>query len=304
MSAAQIAVAPAAAARDRREALVAWLFSTPALALLSLMLLLPALAVFFVAFTDWQLGNASIRFVGTANFESVLKDPVFWVSLRNTLVYAVVVVPASMALGLGLALLVNAGPSLRGFYGAIFFLPFTASLVAMALVWQILLHPTIGPINALLAEAGLPTHNFLHDPNLALPTLMVIGVWQLSGYAMLLNLAGLRAIPPDLYEAARMDGARSAWSRFALVTWPQLGPTTLFVFVVASMSALQVFETVAVLTKGQPSRRTEVMLYTIYNEGFVFLRSNYAAALMILFLAVLCGVMLLNVLTLEKRVHY
>lgn len=304
MSAAQLAVAPAARAHDRREALVAWLFSMPALALLSLMLLLPALAVFFVAFTDWQLGNSAIRFVGTANFESVLKDPVFWTSLRNTLVYGVVVVPVSMALGLGLALLVNVGPSLRGFYGAVFFLPFTASLVAMALVWQILLHPTIGPINALLAMAGLPTHNFLHDPNLALPTLMAIGVWQLSGYAMLLNLAGLRAIPPELYEAARMDGARSAWSRFALVTWPQLGPTTLFVFVVSSMTALQVFETVAVLTKGQPARRTEVMLYTIYNEGFVFLRSNYAAALMIIFLVVLCGVMLLNVLTLEKRVHY
>ncbi|MBN9010643.1 MAG: sugar ABC transporter permease [Rhizobiales bacterium] len=304
MSAAGLAISPAAAARDRREALTAWLFSLPALALLSVMLPLPALAVFFVAFTDWQLGNNSIHFAGTANFESVLKDPVFWTSLRNTLVYAVVVVPASMALGLGLALLVNAGPSLRGFYGAVFFLPFTASLVAMALVWQILLHPTIGPVNALLAMAGLPTHNFLHDPNLALPTLMVIGIWQLSGYAMLLNLAGLRAIPPDLYEAARMDGARGAWSRFTLVTWPQLGPTTLFVFVVSSMTALQVFETVAVLTKGQPARRTEVMLYTIYNEGFVFLRTNYAAALMIIFLVVLCGVMLLNVLTLEKRVHY
>lgn len=268
------------------------------------MLLLPALSVAVVALSDWQFGNDTIAFVGLDNFRDLAADPVFWTSLWNTIVYALLVVPLSMLLGLGLAILIDSRASLRGFYSTVFFLPFTASLVAMALVWQILLHPAIGPVNALLLRLGLSPRDFLHDPALALPTLIGIGVWQLTGYAMLLNLAGLRSISPELYQAAGMDGASTAWDRFLLVTWPQLGPTTLFILVVTTMTALQVFETVAVLTKGQPNHRTEVLLYTIYQEGFVFLRMNHAAALMCVFLVILGGVIPLKIWLLDRKVHY
>lgn len=282
----------------------AWLLMSPAVLLMLLMLLLPAASIIIVAFSDWQLGNSAFNFVGLNNFRELVADPVFWISLRNTLVYALTVVPLSMALGLGIAILIDSNPSWRGFYSTIFFLPFTASLVAMALVWQILLHPSIGPINAFLGELGLPALDFLHSPRLALPTLSVIGIWQLTGYAMLLNLAGLRSISPELYQAAEMDGATSAWARFVLVTWPQLGPTTLFILVIATMTALQVFETVTVLTQGEPGKATEVLMYTIYNEGFVFLRTNYAAALMCVFLLVLGVAIPLKIKLLDRKVHY
>ena len=159
-----------------------------------------------------------------------------------------------------------------------------ATLIAMSIVWEFMLHPQFGLVNGLLHGIGLQGHSWLQDRRTALYSLCVIGIWQALGFNMVLFLAGLVSIPRQLYDAAEIDGAHSAWARFRLVTWPMLGPTTVFVVVITGIRSFQVFDTVHVLTKGGPSKSSEVLIHTMYVEGFEFFRSGYGAALTVVFL--------------------
>lgn len=297
----------ASAPRRRRTASHQWAalgLMTPALVLMTLLLIGPVVVVMFMSLTDYQLGASSWSIVGLANYQELFADRVFWKSLTNTLLYVAIVVPASVALGLGVALLIEAGDSLRSFYRSVFFIPVMATLIAMAISWEYMLHPQFGLINLMLKAIGLPARAWLSDPALVLPTLAVIGVWQLFGFNMVLFLAGLVSIPKPLYEAAEMDGARSAWARFRLVTWPMLGPVTMFVVLISAIRSFQVFDTVHVLTKGGPSKASEVLLYTMYSEGFEFFRSGIAAAIAVVFLGFVLLLTLVKARVLDKRVHY
>jgi multiple sugar transport system permease protein len=290
--------------RDLREALMALSLAGPALALMLLFLIGPIVAILLLSLTDYQLGAAGLRFVGLQNYSEMFADRVFRRSIENTLTYVAVVVPASVGLGLGAALLIEAGTSLRTFYRAVYFLPVMATLIAMAIVWEFMLHPTFGLINLLLKSIGLSGYDWLNDRSVVLFSLCGIGVWQSVGFNMVLFMAGLTAIPADLYEAASVDGVRNAWDRFRTVTWPMLGPVTLFVVVITAIRSFQVFDTVQVLTKGGPNRASEVLLYTMYSEGFEFFRSGYAAAVTIVFLVFVLALSLLKFRVLDKRVHY
>ncbi|MEI8302272.1 MAG: sugar ABC transporter permease [Burkholderiales bacterium] len=287
-----VAVTPGAAAavRSRRaagraEAMAAWLLAGPAVVLMWLMLLGPAVVVVGLSLTDWTFGSPEIGFAGLANYRELWDDRVFWISLRNTLSYVAFTVPASVFLGLGVALLIEAGEGLKGLYRTLFFLPVTSTLLAMALVFQFALHPTAGLINQALALVGIVGPDWLKDPDTALHALGLIGIWQAVGLNMVLFLAGLKAIPGDLYDAASVDGVDSAWERFRRVTWPMLAPSLVFVVTITAIRSFQVFDTVAVLTEGGPNKATSVLLYQMYQEGFSFLRSAYAAALTCVFLA-------------------
>ena len=176
------------------DALAAGLLAGPAVLLLLALFLLPTLAVFAIAVTDWQFGARSLSFVGLKNFAELFADPVFRRSLVNTIVYVLIVVPATVGLGLLIALLIESGQRLRAFYRAVHFLPCMATLAAMAIAWEALLHPTIGIVNQALASLGMPTPNWLRDESTVLPVLAVIGIWQGLGFAMVLFLAGLKAI--------------------------------------------------------------------------------------------------------------
>lgn len=297
-------VRPAARWRGASRQRAALGLISPAILLMTLLLLGPVAVVLFMSLTDYQLGASSWGFVGLGNYRELLADRVFWRSLTNTLLYVAFVVPASAALGLGIALLIEAGGSLRAFYRSVFFVPVMATLIAMAISWEYMLHPQFGLINLMLKAVGLPARGWLSDPSLVLPTLAVIGVWQLFGFNMVLFLAGLVSIPKHLYEAAEMDGARSAWSRFRLVTWPMLGPVTMFVVLISAIRSFQVFDTVHVLTKGGPSKASEVLLYTMYSEGFEFFRSGIAAAIAVVFLAFVLVLTLVKAGLIEKKVHY
>jgi len=244
----------------------------------------PLLAVIALSFTNYQLGAPSLSFVGIANYIEMTEDETVRISLANTLIYVGVVVPVSVALGLGAALLIEADASLRGFYRASYFLPVMATLIAMAIVWEFMLDARFGAVNMALKAIGLGPFDFLHDRKLVLFTLCGIGVWQSVGFNMVLFMAGLTAIPSELYEAAAIDGARRGGSRFALVTWPMLAPVTLFTVVITAIRAFQVFDTVQVLTDGGPNKASEVLLHTIYAEAFNFFRNGYAAALVVVFL--------------------
>lgn len=291
-------------ARSRLNQGTAFALLTPAVLLMGLLLIGPIVAVLVMSFTDYQLGAATWSFVGLANYAALWADKVFWRALTNTLYYVAIVVPASVLLGLGIALLIEAGTTLRGFYRAVFFIPVMATLIAIAISWEYMLHPQFGLINLMLKAVGLPTYAWLAEPELALTTLAVIGVWQLFGFNMVLFLAGLVSIPKYLYEAAEMDGARSAWSRFRLVTWPMLGPVTMFVVLISAIRSFQVFDTVHVLTKGGPSKSSEVLLYSMYTEGFEFFRSGLAAAIAVVFLAFVLVLTLIKSRLIERKVHF
>ncbi|MCC7274712.1 MAG: sugar ABC transporter permease [Alphaproteobacteria bacterium] len=298
---------PAPAAMRRRgfgEAMAALSLAGPAMALMVLFLVGPLVVVVLLSATDYQLGARSLSYVGLANYAEMFADRVFRKSLENTLIYVAIVVPASVALGLGAALLIEAGTSLRAFYRAVYFLPVMATLIAMAIVWEFMLHPTLGLINLALREIGVEGYNWLQDRRTALFTLCGIGVWQSVGFNMVLFMAGLTAIPGELYEAAAVDGARTGLDRFRTVTWPMLGPVTLFVVVITAIRSFQVFDTVQVMTKGGPNRATEVLLYTMYSEGFSFFRTGYAAAVTVVFLVFVLALSLLKTWVLNRRVHY
>jgi multiple sugar transport system permease protein len=176
--------------------------------------------------------------------------------------------------------------------------------VALATAWEVLLHPGFGLANLLLSALGQPKLRFLADPDLAIFTLAGIGIWQLAGFNMVLFLSGLASIPRELYDAAAVDGAARGLDRFRLVTWPMLGPTTMFVVVVTAIRGLQVFDTVAVLTRGGPDKATEVLLYAIYVEGFRYFRIGYASALTVVFLALAAALTLAQTRLMDRKVHY
>lgn len=297
----------AAAARDRAargEAGAAWALAAPALVLLAAFVVLPTLAVIGLSLTDFELGYDGLRFVGLDNYAELWRDRTFRISLANTAAYTALVAPASIALGLGAALLVEAETRGKAFFRTVYFLPVVSLLVAMATVWQYLLHPSIGPVNALLGLLGIAGPNWLGSSDTVLLSLALIGVWQSVGFNMVLFLAGLTAIPADLYAAAEVDGAKGAAARFRLVTWPMLGPTTLFVAIISVINAVKTFETVKTLTEGGPNKASEVLLFTIYQEGFVYLRVGYASAMTVVFLAILIVLMVVQYRVLDRRVHY
>lgn len=293
---------PRRASGERKMMRRALLFVAPAVLLLAAIYVIPVVVLAGFSVTDYQLGALSTRFIGIDNFTHAFSDQVFMRAMKNTILYALIVIPLGVGLGLGIALLVHGRKRSRAFWEAAYFLPVTATLVAMATVWQFLLHPSIGPVNAAIKWMGFEPVSFLSDPALLIPTMAMIGVWQVLGFNMVLFLAGLTAIPQDLYEAARLDGAKNPIDRFFTVTWPMLGPTTLFVVVTTSISAFKVFETVAVLTKGRFG--SEVLLFSLYLEGFEYSNTGYAAALTLIFLAIILVLSIGQTVHLDRKVHY
>jgi multiple sugar transport system permease protein len=286
------------------EAATAYLFVTPATLLLFLLLLGPAASVVVLSFTDWQFGSKTFEFIGFTNYAEMFQDDVFWTSITNTLIYVSVVVVGSVSLGLMIAMLIESRPSFRRVWRTIYFLPVTATLVAMALVFEYILHPAFGPLNEFLGLFGVEGTNWLQNRSTALLTLCGIGIWQAVGFNMVLFLAGLTAIPTDLYDAVAIDGSDSTWDRFCVVVWPLLGPTTMFVVIISCIRSFQVFDTVKVLTDGGPNRATEVLLFTMFSEGFTYFRSGYAAALTTIFLIFVLILTLVQRISIEKRIHY
>ncbi|WP_418136422.1 carbohydrate ABC transporter permease [Agrobacterium sp. El2ro-1b] len=287
---------------DRRMMWRGLMFAAPASLLLLAIYIVPMFVLAGFSVTDYQLGALSTRFIGLGNFVKAFQDPVFLRALANTALYAIIVIPFGVFLALGVALLVYNRKRSRAFWEVAYFLPVTATLVAMATVWQFLLHPSLGPVNAAIKWLGFEPVAFLSNPVLLIPTMALIGIWQVLGFNMVLFLAGLTAISKDLHEAARLDGAKNPVDRFLTVTWPMLGPTTMFVVVTTSISAFKVFETVAVLTKGRSG--SETLLFDLYLEGFEYSNTGYAAALTIIFLVIVLILSIGQTLHMDRKVHY
>ncbi len=280
------------------------MLAAPAAVLLFVLLFLPSCGVLVMSLTDYQFGMPSFDVVGLANYKAMLADPRVRNSFYNTALYVGTVAPVSIALGLLLAILIEAQVRFRGLFRAVFFLPVTATLVAMATAWEVMLHPSFGLVNTVLSELGFARQRFLTDPDIALWSLAAIGVWKLVGYNTLLFIAGMSTIPRDLYEAASIDGAEGGWGRFALVTWPLLAPVTLFVTTITLIRAFSEFETVAVLTHGGPNGATDMMLYTLFEEAFKYFDIGLASAIAVTFLGFVGALSILKVGYFDRRVHY
>jgi multiple sugar transport system permease protein/alpha-1,4-digalacturonate transport system permease protein len=236
---------------------------------------------------EWTSFTAP-KWVGLANFQRMLGSDSFWVALRNTVVYAIGHVPLTMALALLLAMLLNRKLKGIGFFRVAIFFPYITSLVAVAVVWNMLFSPDNGPINQFLHAVGIANApGWTSSSDWALPAVIITSVWRDMGYYMVLYLAGLQAIPTELYEAAEVDGA-SAWQRFWNVTIPSLRPTTFFVVVMLTVSSFKVFDLIVVMTNGGPGRSTTVLSQLIYQEGIGEGKFGYSSAIsLVLFLIVL-----------------
>ncbi|NUR05867.1 MAG: sugar ABC transporter permease [Nocardioidaceae bacterium] len=288
-------VSPQARARRRREAVAGWLFLLPDALGLLVFVGLPMVLAFVVALYKVD-GFGGYTFAGLDNYRTMLHDTQFWSSLKVTGIYVVATVPLTFAVGLGLALLVRDRFPGVGWVRSAFFLPNVISLVVVGLIWQFLLVDKRGAAARLLEPLGLGNLSFLGSPKLALGTYVVISVWFLMGYVMLVFLAGLQDIPRELEDAALVDGA-GRWQRFTNVTWPLLRPTSFFVLVwttVGSVTGLQAFDLVFVLTKGGPANATSTVVFYIYEQAFTFSNLGYASAmttLVVLLLVLATGVM-------------
>jgi len=280
----------------------------PAALAMILFVFLPVAVVLVLSFTDYQFGARRFEWVGLENYADLFGSRLGRNALINTLIYAAIVIPASVALGLLVALglhgIVVSLPRFSAILRAVYFLPVAATLVAMAVSWQMLLHPSMGLVNQWFSAIGLPGQQWLSDRSIVLYTLAGIGIWQSVGYNMVLFLAGLAAVPPQLYDAAAVDGAESGWDRFWIVTWPMLGPTTLFVMVVTAANAFRVFETVATMTQGGPAFASDTIVYALYREGFVYFKAGYASAITVVFFAALLLLTALQIALVERKVHY
>lgn len=287
----------------RREVFTAVVMLAPSLVFLAAFTYWPILRSLAYGFFDVQLGSPEIFFVGWENYQRLWMDALFWQSLRNTVVYMVVTVPASI--GLALLLAVALDRKLRGtaLYRSTFFYPVMVPSVAAGMVWVFLYAPGYGPINGLMDWLGLPKLEWLYDRRWALPAIIFMSIWKYAGYFMLILLAALQLVPRDLYEAARLDGV-SGFRQLVHITVPLISPTLYFVVVIGVLHSYQIFDYVFVMTQGGPADATNVLTFYIYQNAFQFQDIGTASAIANILLLVVGALIAVVALTLGRRVHY
>lgn len=287
----------------RLSRLHAWLLLLPALALLALFTHWPAVAAIIDSFYSTPKARRPSRFVGLDNFEQMLADPVFWQSVTNNLWFALGTIPVSIALALVMALWVNDRIKGRTLVRMAFFTPTILPMIAVANIWLFFYTPQYGLLEQARAAFGLTPQNWLGSQDTALLAVTIVAIWKEAGFFMIFYLAALQSIPPNLAEAAALEGA-SRWHFLRRVQLPLLMPTTLFVLVNAVINAFRMVDHIVVLTRGGPDNSTTLLLFHIYTVGFSFWDTSYAAALTVVLLAVLALLALIQYGVLERRIHY
>ena len=285
------------------DTLKAWLLILPALVMLAAFTHWPAIATFVDSFYTTPRGSRPPAFVAGANYTDLLDDPVFLKALVNNAWYAGVTIPASVILALLMALAVNTAIPGRALLRMAFFTPTILPMIAVANIWLFFFTPDYGLFDQLLAPFGAGRHNWLGDTATALPAMMMVAVWKEAGFFMIFYLAALQSMPPDLAEAAGLEGS-SRFNTFRRITWPLLMPTTLFVVVNAVINAFRLIDHVVVMTRGGPNNATNLLLYHIYEAGFRFWDIAAASTMTVVLLAILAGLAALQFGVLGRRTHY
>ena len=301
------------AARGRREgrglsdeARAAWLLLAPGLAAVAILFLVPIAAAFLLSLTDFDiyaLGDArNVRFIGLRNYATLLADPLLWKALRNTAVFLFLGGPLTLGVALAAALLLHSPLArAKGFFRTVYFAPYVTTLVAVAVVFRYLYHPRFGLIDRGLALLGIAPIDWLGDPRWAMPAIVLLAVWKNFGYATILLVAGLQAIPESLYEAARIDGA-GAWQTFRRVTLPMLAPTLVFLGVITTIGYFQFFAEPYVMTDGgKPLNATLSVGLLMYKSGFRWWNMGYAAAVAFVLFTLVLAMTAVQLLLARRR---
>lgn len=255
-----------------------YLFILPAFLIVVIFQLAPALVGLGLSFTKYN-GLQMPEFRGLQNYQRMFQDDLFWNGIWVTIYYVVGTVVPSTLLALAMAMALNTKWLwFKGAIRSIYFLPSVISLVTIALVWQWLLNPAIGPANEVLGMLGLPKQQFLANPKQAMPIMIIVGIWRAIGFNMVIYLAGLQGIDRSYYEAALVDGANK-WQLFRNITWPLLWPTTFFIVAINVIWGFQLFDQVVVMTEGGPIHATRVLVYYLYDIAFGDLIFGYGSAL-------------------------
>ena len=274
--------------------LAGWAFAGPALAVIALFFLVPVLAALALSVTDFDIyalaDLENLRFVGLGNYAALLTDPLFWKALGNTFYFVLVGVPLSIVASLGAALLLQSRLArFKPFFRTSFFAPVVTTVVAVAVIWRYLFHTRYGLVNWALSGVGIDPVDWLGDPHWAMPTIILFAVWKNFGYNMIIFIAGLQAIPEDLYEAARIDGA-GAWAQLRHVTLPLLGPVLLLVGILTMAGYFQLFAEPYVMTQGGPLESTVSVLYLMYEQGFKWWNLGNASAVAFILFVLMAGI--------------
>jgi multiple sugar transport system permease protein len=280
---------------ERREALAGMLMVTPSAVLLIVFFFIPVGLAFLLAFTNARLISPSISFVGLENFTRLFQDPLFWKSLRNTLYFAVVVVPLQSAFALLLALLVNQRIRGTNFFRTLYFVPVVTSIVVVSILWKFMYQPD-GLVNNMLQSLSfnvIQGTDWLNNPTAAMPAIIFMSIWQAVGFHMVIWLSGLQTIPPELYEAADLDGA-SRWAKFRYVTWPGLRNTRTFILVTITIAALSLFAQINIMTQGGPLDATTTVVFQAVRVGYQQQQTAYASAISLVFFVLVLTVSLVQ----------
>ncbi|HJT54927.1 MAG TPA: sugar ABC transporter permease [Ktedonobacteraceae bacterium] len=282
----------------RGGGLIAWVFASPWIIIFVIFMAAPIIASLILSFTDFGIANIgnpfNLNFIGFRNYVQLGHDPTFIAAVLNTLEFVVIGIPLDVALGLLIAVGLNRGVNaFRAIFRVGYYLPVVTSIVAIAVVWRYLYDPDVGLINNVLHQVGLSGANWLGNPNLAMPSIIVLAIWRNVGGAMIIFLAGLQGIDKTLYEAAHIDGAGS-FARFRFVTLPMLQPTMLFVVVTTTIGFLQVFQEPFVMTGGGPLNRTLTVSMYLYQQGFNFFNQGYASSIAYVMFVVIAIVSLIQ----------
>ena len=290
-------------ARSNRAHIYGWLLLMPAAIFLIAFTYYPTVATLAHSFFSDGTALRPSVFVGLENYELMLEDEVFWKVARNNFWFALGTIPVSVALALLMAVWVNGRLPARGLVRMAYFTPTVLPMIAVANIWLFFYTPDIGLIDQVLGIFGAPGHNWLGDPDTVLGSLIVMTVWKESGFFMIFYLAALQSLPPELEEAAKLEGA-GRWYFFRRVTFPLLMPTTLFVLINAVINSFKLVDHLFILTKGGPDNASNLLLYYIYEVAFSFFDEAYAATLTVVLLAVLAVIAIGQFVILDKRIHY
>jgi multiple sugar transport system permease protein len=274
-------------------------FLAPALAVIAVFFVVPVLAAALLSLTDFDIyaiaSRHNLRLVGFDNYVRLLRDPLFWVALRNTAYFVVIAGPLSIAVSLAAAVLLTMRlVRFKTFFRTVFFLPVVTTLVAVAVVWRYLYHPRFGLLNYGLSFLGIAPIDWLGDPRWAMPAIILMAVWKNFGFNMVIFIAGLQNIPARLYEAASIDGA-SPGRQFLRITLPMLTPTFVFVAVITLIGYFQLFAEPYVMTQGGPAHSTLSIVLLMYQEGFRWWNMGYAAAVAFVLFGIILGLSLIAI---------
>ncbi len=285
-----------------QKTVAAWMVA-PAVVLLVTFVIVPIALTFALAFTDAKLVSPEpIHLIGFDNFTRIFADATFWKSLRNTIVFAIFVVPLQAGLALGLALLINVKVRGVNFFRTVYFLPVVTSMVVVAMLWTFLYQPN-GLINSLLAKIGINGPDWLGNTHTALAAIIFMSIWQNVGFHMVIWLSGLQTISPSLYEASALDGA-TAWQNFRWVTWPGLKQTRTFILITITIAALALFTQINIMTQGGPLDSTSTVVYQAVRTGFAQQQTGYASAISLIFFILVLAVSLVQrFLTRDKEIR-